>query len=104
MKNLIVQFFTGTSFGIPRSYFALATGLLAAEWALGRSKNPRLRSLAATAAAGTQRLLMVAKFGMIPFVGPLLVGLLGAVAGAPPAQPAPAPAPAPDPEKTNPGV
>lgn len=51
------------------------------EWALGRSKNPRARSVAAASALGVRRLLMVVRVGAVPVVGPILLGVFGALAG-----------------------
>jgi hypothetical protein len=81
--------------GLPRGTWVMLALLMAAEWALGRSRDPRLRSLAASVAAAVGKLLALARVDAIPVAGPLVLALFRFASGAP------APAPAPNP--TNPG-
>lgn len=79
MRDFIVAFAKGDWLGIPHVYWLGALALVTLEWALGKSSNPRLRSVASIVSLSLQKLLQVAMFGRIPIVGPVVVGLLGAL-------------------------
>ena len=82
--------------GGPRYMWALLTLLALAEYALGRSKNPRLRSLASAIATALDKLAIAMRVAMIPIVGPVIVTALNSLSAAPPPDPqAAAPPPKP---------
>ena len=68
-------------FALPRYVWALLTGLAVVENLLGRSKNPRLRSLFAAGATAIAWLLAKTRIAAIPVAGPLIVSVLGAITG-----------------------
>lgn len=70
-----------SQFGAPRFLWAALTMLALVEWALGRSKNPRARSLAAAVATVLRFLVVKTRLSLVPVVGPLLVAALEYVAG-----------------------
>lgn len=81
MHAIVDWFRLGSYFGVPRWVFAALTLMAVIEWALGRSKDPRARSLAAMIANVLRFLVVKSKLGMIPVVGGLLVTILEFVAG-----------------------
>jgi hypothetical protein len=81
MHAIVDWFKLGSYFGVPRWVFAALTLMAIVEWALGRSKHPQARSLAAMVANVLRFLVVKSKVGMIPVVGGLLVTILEFVAG-----------------------
>ena len=75
--------------GMPRWGWAALVLVLVVEGALGRSKNPQLRSIASAIAALLKALLELSRFSRIPGLGPTLVRVLDALA--PPAEKGPIP-------------
>jgi hypothetical protein len=68
-------------FAMPRYVWALLTGLAVLENLLGRSKNPRLRSVFAAIAAALNWFLEKTRIASIPVAGPIIVNILRAITG-----------------------
>lgn len=73
--------YTGSWLGIHRVAWLGLVALSAVELALGKSKNPSLRSVASAIALAIQKTLEVTKVSAIPVVGPLVVNVLKTVDG-----------------------
>jgi len=81
MNEQLAQWLRDAYLGVPH-WFLIVAGLFAvAEWLLGRSKNPQLRSVAAVIAKGMSVLVQRLYIVKIPVVGALLVNVLEAIAG-----------------------
>jgi hypothetical protein len=81
MHAIVEWFKIGSYLGVPRWVFGALTLMAILEWGLGRSKDPRARSLAAMVANVLRFLIIKSKLAMIPVVGGLLVMFLEFVAG-----------------------
>lgn len=73
--------YTGSFLGIHRVAWLGLTVMAVLELALGRSKNPQLRSLASAVALAIQKLVELTRIAMIPVVGPLVMNVLKVVDG-----------------------
>lgn len=85
--------------GANHQILLIVSGGLASDWVLGRSKDPRLRSVASLISTALQSLLTKVGVGRMPIAGPLLIGLVGVMKTgdkpAPPTEPQPPAPPAP---------
>lgn len=78
----VVQWLKDLSgWGIPHWTLVLIGVIVVAEWALGRSSNPSLRSIAAVLATLLRFLVVRSRLSLIPLIGPLLVYVLEAISG-----------------------
>lgn len=75
--------YTGSWLGLHRVAWVGLGALAGIEAALGKSKNPRLRSLASIVSVAIQKVLEVTKISAIPIVGPIVVDVLKVVNGDP---------------------
>lgn len=73
--------YTGSWLGIHRVAWLGLVTLSTIELALGKSKNPSLRSAASAIALAIQKTLEITKMSAIPVVGPLVVNVLKTVDG-----------------------
>jgi hypothetical protein len=72
--------YTGSWFGLHRIAWLLITAGLAADWLLGRSTNPRLRSVAGALSQLLFKVLTALHLDAIPIFGPLIVSIFNAIA------------------------
>jgi hypothetical protein len=80
--HAVVEWFKHDSwFAIPRYVWALLTALAVVENLLGRSKNPRLRSVFAAGAVAMNWLLVKSRVALIPVAGLIIVNVLRAITG-----------------------
>lgn len=90
MNAIHTWLYTGSFLGIHRVAWVGLTALALLEMALGKSKNPQLRSVASAIALALQKTVELTRISMIPVVGPLVTSVLKAIDGDALVTPAPA--------------
>lgn len=81
MIDAIVQWFQAATWGVPHWAGVAVLAMAVVERFLGRSKNPRIRSIMALVAHGMSWVLMTTRIGRIPVLGTTVVKVLELIAG-----------------------
>ncbi len=79
--DTVFQWFSQSYYGGPVWLWVALVVLAFVEWLLGRSKNPRARSLAAMVANALRVVFTRLRVKSIPVVGPLVIGVFEFVSG-----------------------
>lgn len=77
----VVSWLSASTVGVPRWTLALLAAMSVAEWVLGRSRDPRLRSVAAVFATLLHFLVVRSGLARIKLAGPVIVYVLESISG-----------------------